>query len=53
MDNRDTLWERLTTPIVLCGYRVVVDYEVEVIWHEHGGCTQRYTGRSKMSYVPA
>lgn len=53
MDNRDTWWQRMTTSIVHCGYRVVVDYEVEVIWHRRGDCIQRYTGRSKMSYVPA
>jgi hypothetical protein len=53
MNNRDTWWQRLETGIIICGYRVAVDYEVEVIWHESGGCTQRYTGCTKMFYVPA
>ena len=47
---KDYWWQRFATEIVHAGSRVVVDYEV---CYDPKLCAQYYTGRSKMSYVPA
>lgn len=53
MDEKYYWWQSLSTSTVHCGYRVVVEYEVEVTYYRRGGCAQRYTGRSRQFYVPA